>query len=228
MIALVVILLLFIVLIVILWVIRPPVDKKSYKIVKAGDVNHISPSTIEFKNLFTNKYIFNNKYVDANDYEIFIVKGNSMQHNNIKNGDAVFIKRLLGIDKYEVTGDPVLIFEIDKTKDCNNECSNSKEIADIEFKLRKFIAYVDGKKTFDSWFNELDNNVKDSLEGFKQVISEKFDKCIKKYKENNSNTEFKLILSNTFNESQNQITFSFHPVKFLYGVVDYIVSADKT
>lgn len=212
--------LLFVIFMLLLWFNRPPMKKKTYRTVKAGQVGqaYLYPATIDKKDILkTTRLIVNNTIIDPNDYEIFIVNGNSMSNNGIKDGDGVLVKRLFGNDKYDITDFPILIFEIDINKD-NVPCC----IPPVEFKLRKFISYVDGELNFENWFGEI---VKDfpELNDSKTILQEKFTKCIDKYKKNNNSDTIKLIMSSTLDTESGVLQYSFHPIKFLYGQVIYII-----
>ena len=221
--AIFIILILFILFLVFLWFNRPPMQKKKYKVVKAGDINCQRPYSVELRNLYNKKFTFENKEIDPNDYEIFIVSGNSMSIAGIKDSDAVFIKRLYGMEKFQIQKAPVLIFEIDTTKDIGNVPLDKP----IEFKLRKFISYVDNNISFDEWFNRLKLEYQ-IIENSKEIILNKFNECIQKHKDNNSNSDyFTLIFSSTLDTTNNTIQYSFHPIKFLYGMVEYVIGADK-
>ena len=221
--AIFIILILFILFLVFLWFNSPPIQKKKYKVVKAGDINCQRPYSVELRNLYNKKFTFENKEIDPNDYEIFIVSGNSMSIAGIKDSDAVFIKRLYGMEKFQIQKAPVLIFEIDTTKDTGNVPMDKP----IEFKLRKFISYVDNNISFDEWFNRLKLEYQ-IIENSKEVILNKFNECIQKHKDNNSNSDyFTLIFSSTLDTTNSTIQYSFHPIKFLYGMVEYVIGADK-
>ena len=225
MIALIVILILYITFLVFLLITKSPAKKKSYKVVKAGDANCIRPLTVELRDLYSRKFIFDEKTVDPNDYEIFIVIGDSMTIAGIKNGDAVFGRKLFGREKYNLTESPVLIFEIDNTKDLEKKCEKCCDNRPVEFKLRKHIAYVDGRT--EEWFNEVAAKNKEINES-KDLILGKFRKCAEKYIRNNSNSDdFTLIMSSTLDTDKNTLSYSFHPIKFLYGVVDYVIGVNK-
>jgi len=212
---------------VFLLITKSPAKKKSYKVVKAGDPNCIRPLTVELRDLYNRKFVFGEKTVDANDYEIFIVLGDSMTFAGIKDGDAVFGRKLFGQEKYNLTDSPVLIFEIDKTKDLENECRvcGCSEKKSIEFKLRKYIAYVNGSN--EKWFSEIAAKNKEINEN-KDLILDKYKGCTQKYNRNNLNTDdFTLIMSSTLDTDKNRLSYSFHPIKFLYGVVDYVIDGNK-
>ncbi len=217
---------LFILLMVLLWRGRPPVEKKTYRTVKAGNVEsaYAYPATIDKKNIIKNKkLVANGQLINPDNYEIFIVTGDSMSTNKIKDGDAVIVDRLFGNCKYEITGTPVLIFEIDLNKD---DVRNSP-VPPVEFKLRKFMTYVDCSVPFDDWFNPLAKDYPDLVDN-KLFVKEKFDKCIDKYKIHNPDSEIvKLIMSSTLNTEKGKICYSFHPIKFLYGKVNYVIPAKE-
>jgi hypothetical protein len=208
MIAIVIITVLFVVFLLLL-VNKPPRPKKPYKVVKAGEANCVRPHTIELRDFTTRKFVFKQKVVDPADYDIFIVQGDSMSIAGIKDGDVVFTKKLYSSEKYGVNGSPVLIFEIDK------DIPGSP----VEFKLRKFLSYIDENINFDQWFNELKDSSKD-----RDIIFQKYSDCVNKYK---NSGDYSLIVSLTLDIKNDTISYSFHPVKFLYGIVEFILPKDK-
>lgn len=217
--------LLFIVLMVLLWNGRPMAEKKTYRTVKAGKVQEVYayPATVDKTNIFKNKkLVANGEVINPDNYEIFIVAGDSMSNNKVNNGDVVMVSRLFGSCKYEITGNPILIFEIDLNKD---EGSTSS-VCPIEFKLRKFMAYVDCAVLFDDWFAPLAELYPDLADN-KTVVKDKFEKCRDKYIANNTNSDIgKLIISSTLDRKTGMVCYSFHPIKFLYGKVDYVISGN--
>ena len=212
-------LVLYVVFIILTWFNRP--KKQSYRIVIAGDVNHRNESHTEMKDLSKLNFIFGKKRINPLDYEIFVVSGNSMNTANIYDRDVVFVQKLCEEDGLKIEGSPVLVFEIDKSKD--KEDSKPKD-SPVEFKLRKFISYVNGTDSFDNWFDELKEK-RTELSENTELIKDKFNSCVDRYKERNHSFEkISFILSQTLDE-RNQISYSFHPMKFLYGKVEYIVNA---
>lgn len=211
---------LFIVLMSLLWYNKPQERKKTYRTVKAGQVNlaYVYPATIDKKDILKNKrFAVNDTLINPDDYEIFIVNGNSMSGENIKDGDGVLVKRLYGNEKYGIKDTPVLIFEIDLNKD-----NIRNNISPVEFKLRKFITYVNCENTFDEWFETIAERFPDLHES-KETIAEKFKKCVEKYRDNNNADKIQLIMSSTLNTDTGALQYSFHPIKFLYGQVNYVI-----
>ena len=225
MIALIFILLLCVVFLLFLWVTKPSIKKRMYKVVKAGSTNCIRPLTVELRDLYNRKFVFEGKAVDPNEYEIFIVSGDSMIIAGIKDGDAVLGRKLFGREKYNLTGSPVLIFEIDNIKGLDTICNQCFDNQFIEFKLRKFISYVEGNRTFEEWFQEVAVLNKEINEK-KVIIEEKYKNSFVK-NINNGIDNVTLILSSTLDYDKNTISYSFHPIQLLYGIVDYVIDVDK-
>lgn len=220
----IVIIVLYIAFLLFMWFNRPSSNHKEYRTTKGGDVHNVAPPCIKANDLSKRKFIFNGNIIDSTDYEIFIVSGNSMKFAGICDGDAVFVNRLYGRDKFTITNSPVLIFEIDRMIESNCDCK-----VPVEFKLRKFIDYIKGCSSFSDWFEELKSkNTHPELIENKEMLEQKFNKCVEIYRQYNPNCDdFLLILSSTFNVEQDIISYSFHPIKFLYGEIKYIVAAEN-
>lgn len=204
------------------WRAKPPVKPKQYKTAKGGSVSDAIPAYVETDDFSKKRFVFNGEIVDSNEYDIFIVIGNSMKNlAGISDKDAIFVERLYGADKFKIEGTPALIFEIDKTsEDCR--CS-----LPVEFKLRKFISYVAGCESFKTWFDDL-RIEHPYIVDHNDILEEKFKQCVDTYREKNPKCDdFLLILSSTMKTEKNEMSYSFHPIKFLYGEVKYVVDANK-
>ncbi|MDR1370650.1 MAG: hypothetical protein LBJ72_11100 [Dysgonamonadaceae bacterium] len=225
MIAYIVLIILFIVYLLFLWIKRPERKKIKYKAVSAGAVEINQNSKISLcKNIYDANLKVDGQRIDANDYDVYIVVGNSMSIANVHEGDFVLVKDLIGSDKYNLASDNILLFEIDRGKDLESHCYDN-----IEYKLRQFITYVNGRDDFDNWFSDKFNNTQ-YVDIFRQKenIKQKYDKCIEKYNQNNNNNNndnesIMFLLSKTYNTTTREINYSFHPIKFLKGVVKYVV-----
>jgi hypothetical protein len=217
MVALVIILVLFIVYLLFLWKARPQVEPIRYKTVSAGDPNKYFSSTIDLNTNIYNINMFsdNNKKIIPENYDIYVVVGSSMKNSNIEEHDFVFVERLYGEAKYKIKKDNILLLAIDRSKDSG--------ISDnVEFKLRKHIAYIDNSNDFDVWINNLSAENKDIFVK-KEQIRAKYEDCVKKYKQHNSEENFVFTFSSTLDEVKDEVKYSFHPVKFLNGVVYYVL-----
>ena len=218
----IILIILFIVYLLFLWIKRPEKRKTKYRVVSAGAVGINQNSKISLcKNIYDANLKVDGQRIDANDYDVYIVVGDSMSIANIYNGYFVLVKDLIGSDKYNLASDNILLFEIDRSKDLENHYYDN-----VEYKLRQFITYVNDKDNFDNWFNDKFDNVQ-YVDIFQQKenIKKKYNKCVEKYTQNN-NDDIILLLSKTYNTTTREINYSFHPVKFLKGVVKYVVNGN--
>jgi len=205
-------LLILLLMVVVLWGTAPT---RKYKVVKAGDPMKEAPLSILKKNLYNKTYNINGNVVNPRNYEIFIVEGDSMGQVNVKSGDAIFVKKINDFGKLNIKQNTVLLFEIDHKKDLDN-CEKKK--LPKEYKLRRFVQYIKDDNEFNRWINSLHckNNEIDN-------IRSKYSECIKIYKNNNSNQDCVFSLSTTSTEN-GTISYSFHPLKFLYGTAEYVIA----
>lgn len=221
----VIVALLFSALLITLWLTHPAPQVKTYRTVKAGKVENINafPATTDKRDIIKNKrFLVGDKTVDPNEYEIFIVCGSSMSNYEINDGDAILVSRLYGNQRFEIKGCPILVFEIDINKDS----IQGSYIPPVEFKLRKFITYINDSTEFDNAFDEIQSQNPDLI-GRKEEIREKYNLCIEKYKGNNIETDnIVLIMSSTLDTEIGMVKYSFHPIKFLYGQVEYAIPSD--
>jgi arsenate reductase-like glutaredoxin family protein len=198
----------------------PKTKTKSYDVITAGDITTSVSEKVSRRDISTMNFIFKKASIDPNDYHIFVTHGNSMKKAGINDNDFVFVKTLSGDERYNINSTPVLAFEIDKSTE-----TSQKKDEPVELKLRKFISYVNGNSSpeeLDKWFEELKKD-REELGANKENIFNKLTVAINNYKENNSSTkEFKLLFSET-----GANFYSFHPIKFLYGIVEYVVDHQK-
>jgi hypothetical protein len=225
MIALMIILFLFAVYLACLWKWGPqtePRAKTNYKTVSAGEIDKNYSSNIAlYKNIYATGITGpDKKDIDLSDFEIYVVIGNSMQNSGIKDKDFVLVRNLYDEEKYNLKKNNILLIKIDRSRDIPK--SNV-----IDYKLRKFITYVGdgGDIDFDVWFGDTLTENK-ALTGKKEYLRSKYEKCVEKYRQNNSEQGI-FALSSTFNAEIGESDYSFHPVKFLYGIVKYTVKGDK-
>ncbi|MDR2286801.1 MAG: hypothetical protein LBE04_04910 [Prevotellaceae bacterium] len=187
---------------------------KVYRTVSAGDSNKDFSSTIELRtNIYQHNLISKKVEINPAKYDVYIVIGDSMGDSHINDRDFVLVKKLNDNDKYNIKQGNVLLLEIDKNKD-------SGQSSGVEFKLRKHISYIDSTKDFDAWIGELSVEIVAQ----KEYIRDKYKTRVEKYRQNNSDTEnFVFTFSSTFDEKKKAVKYSFHPIKFLNGVVDYVI-----
>ena len=205
-----------------MWKFKEPIMEIEYKNIAGGEADSICGNCTKLKDLSTMDFVFEKEKINPSQYDIFIVNGSSMQFSEINDRDAVFVKRLIGGDKYKLEEKTIIALEIDRSKD-GSEYVNEQ----VEFKLRKFIAYIEGCKRFDEWFDELKQDYPE-LEERRSEIDKDFKRCVEKYKQINTNCDdFQLVFSSKFNVKENMMQYSFHPMKFLYGTVEYVADKNK-
>jgi len=188
---------------------------QSYDVVIAGDAEQVEGEIT----LTTLRDLsrFKNKSLNPLDYTIFVVSGDSMSMAGIHNNDVVFVRKLSGADTLKIENSDVLV--IDRRKDGKKEWNKLK--SPVKFKLRKFISYVDGTEPFEDWFDKL-KETHVELSEKATSIKKSFEKCVEKYKVNNDSIENILFMFSQTGEDG----YSFHPMKFLYGKVEYSVKSE--
>ncbi|MDR1595172.1 MAG: hypothetical protein LBS43_11940 [Prevotellaceae bacterium] len=218
--SLVAILGIFIGFLILTWYVK--LKPRVYKTVSAGDSNKNFRSTIELhKNIYQYNLVSKKVRVNPEKYDVYVVIGDSMRDSRINDRNFILVERLYGNAKYNIKKGNVLLMEIDKSKD-SRTASDS-----VEFKLRKHISYIDSTNDFDTWIDELATEDRDIFVQ-KEHIRQKYDECVTKYRQNNSDTEnYVFTFSSTVDEDKKAVKYSFHPIKFLNGVVDYVVRNEE-
>jgi hypothetical protein len=62
----------------------------------------------------------------------------------------------------------------------------------------------------------------------KEYIRTKYNGCVKKYKQNNSDTEnLVFTFSSTFDEGKNEVSYSCFPIKFSKGIIPYVLKNEE-
>lgn len=188
-----------------------------YKTVSAGDPNKYFSSTIKLDtNIYDYNLISEDEDINPRKYDIYVVIGDSMSNSRINDRDVVLVERLNDKDKRTIKPDNVLLLEIDKSKESGQSDS-------VEFKLRKHIAYISNEDSFDAWIDRMSEKNKD-IPAKQEQIRAKYEKCIEKHRQNNPDNEnFIFTFSSTLDELSNEVKYSFHPIKFLNGMVCYAV-----
>lgn len=205
--------LLILVFIVIYYVIKPTPDRKQeYRVAKAGDVDHISPLVRKLNDLSNKTFYFNEENVNINDYEVFVVDGESMSNCGIHTGNGVLVSRLF--NKQEINNGAIVIYEIDPTRYVCNHPNAVKPQSG--FKIRQFLGYADlsnnNQEIYESVKN-IDVDLNDIK--FKDLLFSKLDKA-RNYFHNQMVT-----ISITYkNETKD---YSIHSFSELYGIVRYII-----
>lgn len=177
----------------------------SLPVVKAGKVTKFCDKKKYVFGAMPNRVKINNQNVDLSDDEKMVVSGNSMKEYNIFDGQRIYVKKYSEDEKNTIQRFPVLVFNIVNTP-------NEK---DAVYKLRKFVGYI----TTNNWsavFVTFQDRIKTDQVTFTRL-------CTKKYAKIPQADRDKLVLSETYDEEQNTVLYSLHPVSTIYGKVEYAV-----
>lgn len=189
------------------------------KIVKAGEISKLTSLVATINNLECKIFVYDGQKQDISDFEIFVVSGESMAQNGIHTGNGILVKKLYNEQKFKLTGHPLLVFEID-TERKKYRTPGVALSDDIEYKLRKFVAYFRCDIDFDVELDAIAEQNQDILlrENRDKILS-KYEGAIKYYKGIDV-----LLMSSTWHDGK--IGYSFHPAKYLVGKVEYIIPKD--
>ncbi|WP_303875354.1 hypothetical protein [Bacteroides acidifaciens] len=202
-----------IIAIILYYIAKPtPDNKQTYRIAKAGDVEHMSPLESKINDLSNKSFIFNGKRINIKDYEVFVVDGESMSNCDIHTGNGVLVSRLF--NKNELENGAIVIYEIDPNRYKHDHPESN--ISQYGFKIRQFIGYADLYEENEVIYNKIqhiDTELKE--EKFKKLLYQKLDKARKYFQDK------KVIVSITYKD--NQKDYSIHSLSELYGIVKYII-----
>lgn len=172
-------------------------------VVKAGKVTKFCSKTKRVFGYMPNSIKVNGVKVDLSKDEKMLVNGNSMKDYNLFDGQRIYVKRLSDDEKRNIATYPVLVFNI-----VNNPKAN-----DAEYKLRKFVGYVDS----DDW-----QKIFDRFRGRIKISETDFvNQCTDKYAKTPLTDRGHLVLSETFDEDKASVSYSLHPVASVFGKVEY-------
>ena len=139
--------------------------------------------------------------IDTSGLKRFIVNGNSMSRYGIKDKMAVYIEKY-----HEITDYPIIAFSI------------KSGYFDAQYKLRKFVQYIDDTLNVD-WSDIYENN-KDYMRIPKEAFITEMKNRVDVLKRN-GDVDGRFILSYTHKEKENQDHYSLHNEKNAIGIVKY-------
>lgn len=200
---------------IIIYFIARPVkkDTRTYKVAKAGGVDQVSPLTREINDLSNKTFKYGNQILNTNDYEIFIVDGESMAKIGIHTGNAVFVTKLADPSMLKTAKEHVIVFEIDPTRYKKEHPEDLRK--EYGFKIRQFLAFMDLSKDDNELYEELKNiDSEASCPRNRDAFLAKITKARHYFKE-------LVIVSATYKEGVKD--YSIHSPRELYGVVNYII-----
>lgn len=173
----------------------------------AGDV-----SKRAFRRQWTSKpvhkqLIINDDKIDLSEFVSLIVHGNSMRQYRIKDGQRVYVYEFkTEADRKGISTRPVVVFKIKHTLPWFSQ-----------YKLRKFVSYLEDVDTLD-WNNVFEDN-KDKI----QIPKVQFVKEIQTKLKKVDNKKGLFVLSETYDEHTEGCRYSLHHASNLYGAVKYAI-----
>lgn len=200
---------------IIIFFITRPVKKytRTYKVAKAGGVDQVSPLTREINDLSNKTFKFGNQLLNTDDYEIFIVDGESMADIGIHTGNAVFVTKVADRLKLNAEKENVIVFAIDPTRYKTEHPDDARK--EYGFKIRQFLGYIDLSKEDELLYEELKSiDPAASCERNRHAFLAKIAKARQYF-------SGLVIVSATYKEEGKD--YSIHSLSELYGVVNYII-----
>lgn len=191
-----------------------PQEGTKCKVVKAGEISKLPSLTATINNLDEKIFVYNGEKQNISDYDIFVVDGESMAQNGIHTGNGILVKKLYGEQKLQLSDSPLVVFEIDPDRKRYRN-PNAELPVEPEYKLRKFVAYFKCGDDVDADLQRM-LEVNPSLADKRDDIVERYKNAINYYQGIDT-----LIISSTWRDGA--IGYSFHPVKYLFGRVEYII-----
>lgn len=86
------------------------VQKKYYYIAYGGEVEHIDGLTRKINDLSNIDFDFEGQSIDLDNYDIFVVDGDSMSKYGIETGNGIIVKRIIS-DKKEIEKNSIVIYQ---------------------------------------------------------------------------------------------------------------------
>lgn len=205
--------------IVLYYILKPsPKRKREYRVTKAGDVEHISSLTRTINDLSNKSFMYGGKSIDIDNYEIFIVDGESMSKCGIHTGNGVLVSRLF--DKTNVQSGSVIIYEINPDRYIFDHPEEDRRNEQYGFKIRQFLGYADlsqDNKAICEQLINVDNSLANSEHA--SILFRKLDKARRYY-----HPSTKVTISITYKKEYKD--YSVHSLSELYGIVSYIIPSD--
>lgn len=162
------------------------------------------------------KIVFAGKPYKSNDYDIKVIRGESMQLYGLHDKYIAFIHAFTTEEKSNISGYPIVELDIFYT-----HFPKFHARFDSDTKLRKFIAYI--KKGENDWENVYEQYSERIHLDRKEDFKTDFEKGIKRLR----NCEEMLILSETYDTKTKRNHYSLHPISTLRGQVEFYFPMSK-
>lgn len=172
-------------------------------VVKAGKVTKWSGKAKRMLGYMPDKWVVDGKKIDVSKDKKMVVCGNSMKDYRIYDGQRIYVKPLSDEEKRSISRFPVLVLDI----------VNQPDRSDANYKLRKFVGYVESSD-WEKVYEQFCQRIKIPKMDFVKQCATKYAKLLQE-------GEKQLVLSETFDEDRKAVVYSLHPVKAVFGKVEY-------
>lgn len=162
------------------------------------------------------KIVYAGKLYKSKDYNIKVIRGESMQLYGLHDKYIAFIHMFTSEEKFNISGYPILELDIFYTR-----FPRLHARFDSDTKLRKFIAYVSKEE------NDWESIYKKYSDRIHLDRAEDFKKDFEQGKKRLQNCDEMLILSETFDTKTKRNHYSLHPISTLRGQVEFYFPMSK-
>ena len=181
-----------------------------FPVVKAGKANEFCFAKRIARQNKPQVLLCNNEKVNVSQLEPMVICGNSMCMYGLKDGQTILVEPIKPSNRGAFTTNPVMVFKITNKSGCLSRF-------DAQYKLRKFLGYVQNPKSAD--WSEIYNNIPEKL---RHVPLEDFTTiCSKKAETTDSAKQY--VLSETYLCDKECVDFSFHAIETMYAKVQYSI-----
>jgi len=170
-------------------------------------------SRTQVKGLKAIRLASNNKVINMDEHMLFFIEGTSMTPLNLKSHSYVLVKKLEGVDKYNIGSKNVLIFKIN-----TDRCLKDNRQIIEGFKAREFLGYAN---LADSPEYIISNMIAIAPELKDRVNADKLIKKLAKAKDYFGDLQ-NITISRTY-KNGNDRDYSIHSAEELIGQVAYIL-----
>jgi hypothetical protein len=178
-------------------------EEEILNVAKAGGRNDKYPATVKVAGLSNKTFMFGKTLVNANEYEKFIVYGDSMKPFDINSGSGLLVSKREENRESHFKKAETLIFKIQND-------------GKTEYKMRKYLSNVNlSKKAEDIYDEQKTIYPKLTVDSEKEQFMYKLGKAKERFPGK--------IVSLSLTYKDNKLDYSFHVLDELYGKVEYII-----
>lgn len=225
-----------ILLVLLSWYFWPPFSRKKrrqkllysyYPTASAGDPHE--PETAKSVSVDYNRFLNKDKEpLNPNDYEQFVVEGNSMQFCGIHNKDLLFVAKNFRLEDLKVFPDILVLKHLDaKPGESKYKVRRAWGVAYYEKddRFEKEVRKIMASKDFQKLKECLCEDGSLAYKGDNAVVDDFLSKRLPEYERKYINCKNPdllnktVVISTTFNTTKKDIHFSIHPIANIVGIV---------